>query len=257
MRGRRVLLAVLAAGVLVPAVTSAGPQGFAPKWRVGDWWIVKSRMGSLAGHGQRQWQYDRYDVLSMDKIGGRRCYVLQQGMTESPGSGPRKLYYLRADDFRIVRKVEYFRQAGKLVGPCTSDFPEETAGPDPGELLPLFPLRSATAQDSAFRHYVKGGYLRQVSGPADSALLRNCLNDPDTSRGHSVQPRGGRMYSVLCESGTPRDSATVAYVYSLQLWSTDYPWRVYEEWGQYTPPGSSSRQSNCRSWLIAVGHTEK
>jgi hypothetical protein len=257
-RIRGIFFAVLLVAACARQFTKVEKAGYTPKWRVGDWWIVKSRMRSLSGHGW-QWDNDRYDVVSMEKVEGKNCLVLRKGDPDSPGSGPRKLYYIRTDDFRIIRRVEYFWQAGKLIGPVTADFPDCRTGPDPAELLPMFPLDAAGIQDSIFRIYAKGGYLRQLSGPPDSDLLRDCRNYPDTSQGHPVQPRDGKLYSVLCESGTPRGPTgqIEPFVYSLQLWSEDFPWRLYWEQGRCKPPWGGPRYPEVRSWLSAFGHTNK
>jgi hypothetical protein len=251
---------MVAVTVLLPSMLVAQ---YTPKWHVGDWWIVKEQMPSLTGRDWH-WQTDRFDVLRIEKVDGRDCYVLQQGDTTSPGSGPRDLYYVRTGDCRIVRKVEYFQQAGKLMDPGIRNFPEGMFGLfPPGPHLPQFPLDAEPTRDSAFHLYsfvIGVTSLRQFSGLADSALLNSYLSYPNTSsRDRPVLSPGGKMYSVLCEEGAPRGPGghDVPYTYDVQLWSTDYPWRLYEEWGQYDPPGSSARRSNSRSWLIAVGHKGK
>jgi hypothetical protein len=220
-------------------------------------------MPSTTGHGW-WWQHNRYDVLNTEKVDGRDCFVLQEkfGDTTIAREGIRFLCYVRTDDYRIVRQVEYFRQAGKLVGPSIYNFPEGVFGPGYlGQQLPQFPLDTAAVQDSTFRlrgSGIGGANLRQFSGPADSALLNRYLSDPGPSSDRPVQPRGGKMFSVLSEPGAPREPGgpLVPYDYSLQLWSTDYPWRLYEEQGQYAREGGA-RQFHSRSWLIACGRAER
>ncbi len=227
--------------------------------------MVKSLVPNTSGHGWR-WQLNRYDVLNKEKVDGRDCFVLQEkyGDTTSAREGGRFLYYARTDDYRIVRQVEYFWQAGNLIVPRTLDFPDGvfTDMGGVGQQLPQFPLDTVTPQDSMFRLRGSGqgqAYVRQFVGPADSAQLGDYLNDPEPSAGLPVHPRGSTMFSVLSEMGAPREPGgpDVPWTYTLQLWSANYPWRLYREWGQYKPPGSSTRRSSSRSWLIAVGHKKK
>ena len=131
-----------------------------------------------------------------------------------------------------------------------------------GQQLPQFPLNTAAPQDSMFRWRGSGlgqAYVRQFVGPADSALLGDYQSDPEPSAGLPVRLRGSAMFSVQSEMGAPREPGgpDVPWTYTLQFWSADYPWRLYKEWGQYDPPGSSTRRSTSRSWLVAVGHKKK
>ena len=255
MRGRSsAVLLALAVALLAP---SLGVAQYTPKWQVGDWWIVKVWESSMGG--DMQWLPNRYDVLGVEKVGGADCFVLQEKIADTTASrdGVRNLFYVRTDNWRIVRMDMYLRQAGKLLGRRTFNCPEGAFGPTPlHPRLPLFPLDTAGVQDSTFRDcpaISSWASLRQFSGPADSALLNRYLNEPNPSGGRPVQPRGGAMFSVLSEMGAPRDSIVVPSVYSLQLWSRDYPWRLYEEQGQYAPDGT--RQPRSRSWLVARGRS--
>jgi len=254
MRLARTVPTALAVAVSLPAL---GIAQYTPRWHVGDWWIVKTRMPSMSGHGW-QWQYERYDVLSVEKVDGRDCFVLLEkyGDTTSVCAGVRTLYYVRTDDFRVARRVEYYRQAGRLIGPVTTDYGQGMLGTLPGALLPLFPLDDAGVPDSTFRYFKpQSADLRQFTGQADSASLRGCLDDPGPSYGHPVPLRGGRVFSVLSEMGAPGEAGRpkVPDTYTLQLWSEDYPWCIYGEWGQYKPRGGGVRSSSVRNWLIACG----
>jgi hypothetical protein len=258
VRLTRIILTALAVAVCMPSV---GSSQYTPQWRVGDWWVVKVWKSDL--HDGMRWRPQRYDVSGIEKVDGADCFVLQEkiGDTTPATDGERILYYVRTDNYRVIRKDEYFRQAGKLVGPRTSNCPEGMFGPTPLQpRLPLFPLDSVAPRDSTFHDYqtvLSWAALRQFWGAADSALLNRYLSEPNPSGGRPVQPRGGKTFSVLSEEGAPREPGgpDVPHTYTLQLWSTDYPWRLYEEWGQYAPPGSGARQPGERSWLIACGRS--
>jgi hypothetical protein len=255
VRGKsRAVLLALAVVALAPSFAAAQ---YAPKWHVGDWWIVKVWESDMIG-GKR-WLCDRYDVLRVEESGGADCFVIQHriGDTAASRDGVRDVYYVRTTDYRIVRKVEYLHQAGKPLGPRVFNCPEGMYGPTPFHpRLPLFPLDSVSTQDSGFHDChtaMSWASLRQFSGPADSALLSRHLVEPNPSGGCPVQLRGGTVFSVLSEMGVRRDSITMPSVYSLQLWSRDYPWRLYEEQGQYVPDGTRTPRS--QSWLVACGHS--
>ena len=254
---RGVLMQILAATALLP---SLGVAQYKPRWHVGDWWIVKEQGPSLTGRDPH-WQTDRYDVLGTQDVEGQDCFVLQQktGDTTASRDGERFLYYIRTDNWRVIRMETYLSRAGKLRGPGVSNYPEGMSGFHPfGVWFPLFPLDIAAVHDSAF-HIYAGTYgaqdLRQFASIADSALMNRYLSDPNPEAGRPGRLGAGKMFSVLSEMGASRESTVVPSVYNLQLWSTDYPWRLYEEEGQYTIDGN--RQSNWRTWLIAWGHSGK
>ena len=235
---------------------------FTPQWQVGDWWVVKEQCPSVIDGAEWQLQPWRYDVLGIENVGGHDCFVLQKkvGDTTAAQSGVRNLYCIRMDDWKAIRRVRYSLRAGKLRGPSTVNYPKGMFGTGRSEpRLPLFPLDTAAVQDSAFRRYefpYHGPKLRQFCGLADSAVLNRYLSDPDTSRERPVQLGEGPLIVVLIEGGAPRDSSVVPATYSLQLWSRDYPWRLYEERGVYLP-GTGVREADSRSWLIRCGHSEK
>jgi hypothetical protein len=253
---RGLLMPILAATALKP---SLGAAQYTPKWQVGDWWIVKVWEFDMLGN--MGWRPHRYDVLRVEKAAGTDCFVVQQkvGDTTPSTQGDRDLYYFRTDNYRVVRKVEYFWQAGKLVGPSTRDLPEGMFGATLlNPRLPLFPLDVVPVQDSSFRlckDIMGAVLLRQFSGFADSVLLDRYLSVPDPLGVRPVQPRGGKMFFALSEAGAPREPGgpDVPRGYSLQLWSEDYPWRLYEEYGSYALDGAPLPGS--RSWLVACGRS--
>jgi len=166
---------------------------FTPQWNVGDWWIVNEQGESTRDDSGWVWQPRRYDVLDTEGVDGHDCYVLQEKLVDTTAAqeGVRDLYYVRTDDWKIVRRVEYFTRAGKLIGPSAADYPQGMFGTRRGELrMPVFPLDTTYVQDSAFGVYefpIGSAYLRQFSGLADSVLLSLYLSQPDTSGGYPVQ----------------------------------------------------------------------
>lgn len=254
MRGK--LIAVLFALAVAAFAPSLGVAQYTPKWHVGDWWVTKTWQPAVSG--RMRWELQRYDVLGIEKIGKAECLVLQEktGDTTTSQDGARDLYYVRTDNYRVVRVEAYSPQAGKLQG-GRYNIPDGLFGPTPLQpRLPWFPLGSGSVQDSTFRdsRTVAGwAWLRQFSGPADSAVLERFRGEPDSFRGSTVLPGDGKMFFALSELGAPRGpgGTNVPCGYSLQLWSEAYQWRLYEELGQYAPDGA--RQPDSRSWLVAWG----
>jgi hypothetical protein len=234
---------------------------YTPQWHVGDWWIVKSWVSNL--HGGRRWQHSRYDVLGVENVEGKNCFVLQCGDTASPGIGPRTLYYVRSDSWRIVRQVSYSVLSGKLMGPWQFDCPQGMFGPMPVEpQWPVFPLDTTALRDSAFilRHGARGMFpMRQFSRQDDSAALRRYRAEPDTGGGNPVPVGRGKFYAALTELGAPPEKGgpDVRASYTLQIWSEDYPWRMYWEWGQYVPRGELHTEPDSRAWLVRFGRSGK
>jgi hypothetical protein len=248
---------VLLALAVVALAPSLGVAQYAPKWHVGDWWIVKEWMPDLNGGSGSHWQHCRYDVLRTEKVDRNDCFVLQWGDTLSPRSGPRTLYYVSSDSLRIIRRVDYFQQAGKLLGPSTFNCPQGMYGPNPGEpQLPLFPLDTTATRDSTFV-----SHFRQFASLADSVSLRRYREDPDQSSGRPISAGNGVLFASLAQSSEPTGPGgpEVARLYSLQLWSEDLPWRLCSEWGQYlhTPGRTVRTYVETREWLIRSGHTGK
>lgn len=254
-----VLLALVVAALLPSLVVAQ----YAPKWQVGDWWVVKTFEQSDVGFDGWAWNETRYDVARIEKVGGRDCFVLETRHQGPQGilSGPRQVFYVRRDDWLVVREVVTTFHEG-LHRPVTTNYPLGLSGPLPSEpCLPRFPLQPANS-DTAFRFrrlsHVSA-WLREIPGVADSALVRRLLDEGDTAGGRVLRPAGA-VYQVRSELGgnldpNPRGGER-RVVQSLQFWSEGLPWRVYEECvlylGQQPIRGLSER-----SWLIAVGHKKK
>jgi hypothetical protein len=117
-------------------------------------------------------------------------------------------------------------------------------------------------QDTAFKRedFTYGvADLREISRPADPALVKRLLAEGDTAGSQVIRPKGA-VYEVRSEvagehdpnSPTGRKDITQSH----QLWSDDLPWRIFEERVGYN--GSyGGRIVAERSWLIAFGQREK
>jgi len=74
------LMLVLAVAALAP---SLGVAQYTPKWHVGDWWVVKT-WEYYTVSGRPEWHYTRYDVVRVEKVRNRECYVLEIGRGSWP-----------------------------------------------------------------------------------------------------------------------------------------------------------------------------
>lgn len=243
-------MAILTVAACAHQMTAVRTSGYAPKWHVGDWWIVSEWTGY-------EWRYGRYDLLGIENFDSRECFVLQEKRADTSATpdGERTLFYIRNDNWRVVRVASY----NKSGGPYLTNYPQGTYGFAPGQpRFPWFPLDTSAAQNSTFRRYQitrsVRGVLRQHSSPADSVLIRRYATREVPPSARDSRFATGTMFSVLVEWGVPRQTRVPDH-YSLQLWSSDCPWRLYEEEGVYAPDGI--RDPFLRTWLVAWGHSAK
>ncbi|MBM3332732.1 hypothetical protein FJY68_12950 [candidate division WOR-3 bacterium] len=266
MRGTsRAALLALAVVALLP---SLGVAQYAPKWRVGDWWIVKTlweRQSSLSGVNW-EWKYTRYDVAGIEKVGHNDCYVVETRGDRQPDVRREEaagiVLYVRTDNWRLVRMELARYDGGKRVAPDVFDTPDGRFGPFIGEpRLPRFPLQ-LMSKDTAFKtedriHGVAD--LREISCPADPAMVERLLAEGDALDTRVVRPSAA-VYLVrndLAGNAIPGPRPGEREItQSLQLWSDDLPWRPFEELVSYRGPNRTRRVTD-RSWLIAVGEREK
>jgi hypothetical protein len=261
VRGRSgSVLFALAVAALAP---SLGVAQYAPKWHVGDWWTTKTLRESEAGSGCGwELRYRRYDVVGMEKVGKRDCFVIEsriQGPNGELAAKTKIVHYVRKDDWLVVRQVMTFTYHDTLLPPKTRDYPLGLFGPFSGgePRLPRFPLQLGY-QDTTFKLKRRDdGFaeLREISSIADSASVKRLLDEGDSAGRRAVRPTGV-VYQVRNELGGDLGTDNSRIVQSLQLWSNDQPWRLYEELAHHDGPKLARRVIE-RSWLIAVGHKQK
>lgn len=262
MRLTRVVLAAL---VVVACAPSVKLSRYTPRWRVGDWWMVKTWEPATSGlAGDSGWNCKRYDVAGVEKVGKQDCYVLQTERQDRSGGPARAevVWYVRKDNWLVVRQV-LFSGPYNNVTPDTEDFPLGLVGPLFGKEqgLPRFPLKSENP-DTTFTPRKLDDYsawLREMSSIADPASVKRLLAEGDTTGRRVVRPTGA-VYQLRTEAGghlglgsQPPERRIVR---SLQLWSEGQPWRVYGELVHYDGSNPIWRVAE-RSWLIASGHKKK
>ena len=98
--------------------------------------------------------------------------------------------------------------------------------------------------------------LREISGAADPTMVKRLLDDGDTTGRRIVRP-AGVVYEVRSEMSGASDSVAGRRITrSLQLWTKERPWRMYEELVRYEG-SDSSRRAMERTWLIESGRAEQ
>jgi hypothetical protein len=267
MRVRGILIAVLSIVACARQFTTVGKTGYTPKWHVGDWWITKTLWYRETGHGSFwEWRYMRYDMAGIEKVGQNDCYVVEmrsgRGANISTSGEPGRVLYIRADKWLIIREKEMNWSRGESRPPSVRDYPLGLFGPFISEQrIPRFPLQLAN-QDTAFkleyRDYCAAD-LREISCPADPEQVERLLAEGDTVDSRAIRPSGA-VYQVRSELGGNRDSSAPTgrknIVQSLQLWSDDLPWRLFEELAEYN--GSyGDRRVEERSWLVATSRQRR
>ena len=258
------VMLVLAIAALAP---SLGVAQYAPKWHVGDWWVTKTLRELLTGAG-KEWvsDYMRYEILGVEKVHSRDCFVLEARPQGRPDGAPakiREVYYVRRDDWLVVRRTMTRTYNDTLLPAYTEDCPLGLFGPSPaGEpRLPRFPLRLGDPDTTFKRQRRQHGFaeLREISTLADPAAVKRLLDEGDSANVRVVRPTGA-VYQVRVEAGgnlAPGPfSDDPRITQSLQLWREGQPWRLYEEYVQYIGK-RRARFVTERSWLVAVGHSGK
>jgi len=266
-RKPRTALLALAIAALAP---SLGLAQYAPKWLVGDWWEVKTWCMSPAGG--YAWAHTRSKVKSVEEVAGRECYVIETRNRLPSGSlgKCRNVWYVRKDDWLVVRQVIATTFQDTLRPPVTTDAPLGMFGPFQGgePRLPGFPLDSTHKTDTLFRlreRYDGPAVLREIVVSADSAFVNRMMLEAGDDGGRVQRPSGvvyltrdelagNATLRALTKQGTfPGARPTIQ---SLQLWGDSQPWRVYEELVVYgkTEP---TREIVERSWLTASGREGK
>jgi hypothetical protein len=256
-----VVLLALAIAALAP---SLGVAQYAPKWQVGDWWVVKRLTRSEVGFGHDwDWHYYRYDVARIEKLGKRDCFVLEiqlQSPSGEPATRTKDALYVQIADWLVVRQEIGHTYADTVCSPYVRNAALGLFGPfRTGEpRLPRFPLQLGNP-DTTFklkRRDDGSAEMREISRLADSALVKRLLDEGDSVGGRVVRPTGP-VYQVRNEMGGETipgpQPGMREIVRSLQYWSDDQPWRLYEELVQYRGE-KLVRSVEERSLLVASGH---
>jgi len=208
----------------------------------------------------------RYDVAGIEKVGQNNCYVVEmrsgRGTNISTSGEPGRVLYVRKDKWLVVREMEANWSHGESRPPSLRDYPLGLFGPFiPERRIPRFPLQLMT-QDTVFRRERRDDCcadLREISRPADRALVERLLAEGDTVDSRAIRPTGA-VYQVRSELGGSfvpgSQTGQRDIVQSLQFWSDGLPWRLYEELVDYRGPKHVGAVQE-RSWLVAVGHTKK
>jgi len=272
VRWTKAVLTALAVAAFGLAASPVKPSGYAPKWQVGDWWMTKTFEDSHTGWG-RTWRYTRYDVVRMAKVGGHSCFLLITRTADRYGDGGNDTVFsfVRADNWLVVRG-EF--SLGKARAHSVENAPHGRPGlyGMGSQRIPMFPLR-LDDPDTSFKllQCDDGGFaeLREISSVADSSLAKRLLDDGDTlsvtglfakmkaysTRVRALRPKGA-VYQVRKEIGGDLGTDNSRISQSLQFWTNDQPWRVYEESVQYDGL-KPTRRVVSRTWLIAVGHIKE
>jgi hypothetical protein len=266
MASRARLSISLVALVFAACLPSVGSSQYAPKWRVGDWWVVKTLQRSMSGLGRGwDWNYTRYDIVGVEKVREQNCYVLKTRHQGRDGVLSRVPYvfYVRTDNWLVVREVVTTTFNDTLLSPVITDCPLGLFGPFTSEpRLPRFPLQLENL-DTAFRLKKRddcSAWLREMSDVAGTNQVSRLLDEGDTAGGRVVRP-SGVVYRVRSELGGNLEPVLPGpgekrITQSLQLWCLDQPWCVYEELVQYNGEKLVPFVEE-RSWLIASGHADK
>ena len=230
LAGVLVFLGVTLTGLLAPA-TALAVDIANPDWNVGDYWIVKDVQINRFSVGHEplpalQWLYC---VVARTNLGGVACLIVEKWPNPAPEAFPLQhtVYYFRASDLRVVRRMDWFYLHGHLCGPAKLDYGSTAGLPHveaDGIWLPAF---GATPQaDGRALHDERGQILSQLgtalkwTGPTNAAFAGPRADDA------LLLASSGRMCVQVDLSEGVGDGNTSQH---LQVWRPGLPWYLYEQ----------------------------
>ena len=227
--GMLVACALTLTSLLYPAPAPAVDVN-PPRWNPGDYWMVKNVQINRLHPGRevapaQQWLFC---VVARTNISGVACYIVEQWPAPPVPAFAQQhtVYYFRASDLSIVRRIEWFYLQGNLCGPAIKNyFPRaETPHVDAAGLwLPaLGESQNSSGRDRCDEH----GQIVRQSGT--TVLWRGNTNatfmgtSSDATLLLAARGQTGVEMTLTEGSGVGRIG------HRQQVWLPGLPWFLYE-----------------------------
>ena len=220
-----------------------------PKWKTGDWWIVKLQSRVNVSSDPYPNGYDpfkdqpgraRYEVIGIEKIKGQKNYVLEKRPSPIDSCMPeaRTNFYYRKDNFWPTMEVTYSYRQSTLPKPDSFHYRYFKKSPliynrSTVDFMPVLPLifEGVAADSLAKVHLTHAGYVAQkvnVCRLEDFATSFKDLENIDT-----IYMRKGACYLVTIDKWmVPRfltDPSSEKTMEVRQIWVPSLPWYLYQE----------------------------
>ncbi|MFB0510012.1 MAG: hypothetical protein ACETVX_05905 [bacterium] len=235
-------------------------NGWMPNWKVGDWWIIKTRYVSWISAGPPlpesldmntvQPFEIYYKVIGMEKINGHNCFAVEQRRLPIDESFPEKriIYYFRKDNLQIIRSAEYSYAGREIEEPILLDYVYSYKVPFISSnwdlnVFPSFPLvyEGEEAKSLAVKRFDPQNRL-----VTQTVTVRRVEEFNEMTKAvDKIYTSQGDCYYVLIEQWHP-DSTNLKILDFKEIWIPSLPWLLYSE---------SSRPENgkliplLKSWL--------
>lgn len=234
---RSILLAafvcVLAAGALF------ADEGFVPKWKVGDRWILEATYRDMRSPGD-VWMPPLnwiFKVRAIKNIDGKDCYVVHV-YPQNKSLKVQAVMWLAVDDLRPLRVIDIYptaegvKSSERDIDPSNAQplLAEDTLVPYD---LPVFPLvRPSTAVQGAdgFSGYrsepvaKKFSKVTKLGGLSFKRTIGQKNKAPDKQYADTFAAYRNSGESFQVELAEPRSNTSL-----MQLWQEGSPWAISSE----------------------------
>lgn len=222
-----------------PQRGSAGARpstnGWSPKWRIGDWWIVKFRGAYLPFHGpdspEEYWRVRpakfMYRVTGIKRVRGRDCFVLEERIMPFRDDAVSFKYLVRCDSLQVISVIDSVVKRNGRSDVHADDVRRQALGPytsahPPMYVFPAFPLVSEGegAESLAKCHLGPVSYVSQTVARVKVSDVTELLKEAD-----SFPPVGdsGYLVRLLIWASPMADSYHVSSE-TQDLWLPNLPW---------------------------------
>ena len=227
--GALLFLSVALPGLLPPAKALAVDVA-TPKWNVGDYWIIKDvQVNRLhAGHDPLPGMQWLFCVVARTNLSSVACLIVEKWPNPPDEAFPLQhtVYYFRASDLSIVRRMDWFYIQGCLCGPakldyCPAGIPHVEAD---GIWLPSFGMTpnadGGLMHDERYQLVGQTATALRWAGPTNAAFA-----GPRSDEALLLAAAGQLCVQVELSEGLG-DGPSSRH---LQVWQPGLPWHLYEQ----------------------------
>lgn len=219
------------------AESSQDIQNYMPKWKVGEWWIIKTIYYNPATP-LPTWSdpiYWRYEVIGDKEINGKKCIAIEVHCVDVGNIPDRSTIYYLKDPFKLLKVESTFLTRGKLKT-VSLDYDSKEITPilDKMSIIPYscpkFPIAVNTVNDQSMT--IKS--YKRVDGKMENErvgflkILSESISICDVNTLGKLLSKENAMINSInnnCFKIVIKDS----YKQEEQIWSASFPWFIYSK----------------------------
>jgi hypothetical protein len=246
------------------------PNGWMPNWKIGDWWIIKTRYVSWISAGPPlpesldmktvQPFEIYYKVIGIEKLNGHDCFAVEQRRLPIDESFPKKriIYYFRKDNLQITKSAEYSYAGRKIEEPILVDYIYSYKVPFISSnwdlnVFPSFPLvyEGAEAKSLTVKRFDP-----QNSKVTQTVEIRRVEEFSEMTKAADIMHTSqGDCYYVLIDQWHPDSTKSTLKVLDFKgIWIPSLPWFLYSETSR---PENGKLIPLLKSWLADYSEWHK